>query len=179
VSVIRKFARPYARAIIDAAGSPQKANELRGELLRFEAALKTSSELHDLYANPGIDEQTKLNITSQLGVKMKLSELARKTLEVLVRFHRINDLSAILAALSAYVNEALGVAVAEVRSAKSLSPEEIQQLAETLSKKTGKKVELDVKTDPNLLGGFVARIGSEIWDASVSGKINKFRESLT
>jgi F-type H+-transporting ATPase subunit delta len=179
MSVVRKFARPYARAIVDAAGSAQKASEVRGELMRFETALNSSEELRELYANPGIDEATKLKITGQLAGRLKLSELARKTVDLLVRFHRINDISAILAALSAYVNEALGVAVAEVRSAKSLSAEEIQQLAETLSKKTGKKVELDIKTDPNLLGGFVARIGSEIWDASVAGKIHKFRESLT
>ena len=177
--MIRKFARPYARAIIDAAGSPQKANELRGELMRFESAMNSSSELRELYLNPGIDEQTKLKITSQLAGKMKMSEGAKKTLEVLVRFHRINDISAILSALQAYVNAALGVAVAEVRSAKSLNPDELQQLADTLSRKTGKRVELDVKTDPTLLGGFVARIGSEIWDASVAGKIHKFRESLT
>ena len=177
--MIRKFARPYANAIIDAAGTPQKANELRGELMRFQKALQTSPELHELFANPGIDEATKLKITAQLASRMKMSELARKTLEVLVRFHRINDIDSILAAVAAQVNKALGVAVAEVRSAKSLSPDELRQLAETLSKKTGKKVELDVKTDPNLLGGFVAQIGSEIWDASVAGKINKFRESLT
>ena len=176
--MIRRFARPYARAIIDAAGSPQKANEIRGELMRFEAALKSSEDLRELYANPGIDLETKLNITQRLASKAKLSELAAKTLEVLVRFYRINDLPAILSALQSYVNQALGVAVAEVRSAKSLSPEEIQQLAQTLSKKVGKQVELDIKTDPTLLGGFVARIGSEIWDASVIGKINKFRETL-
>lgn len=180
MSAIRKFARPYARAIVDAAGSPQKANEVRGDLIRFEAMLSTSEELRELYANPGVDEQTKLRVTKDLVSRMKLTnDLAKKTLEVLVRFYRINDLAAILAALSAYVNDALGVAVAEVRSAKSLSPDEIQQLAETLSKRTGKKVELDIKTDPTLLGGFVARIGSEIWDASVAGKIHKFRESLT
>lgn len=177
--MIRRFARPYARAIIDVAGSPQKANELRGELMRFESAMKTSAELRDLYANPGIDEATKLAITQRLAAKLKLSEFATKALEVLVRFHRINDISAILAALAAYVNQALGVAVAEVRSAKSLNAGEIQQLAEMLSKKVGKKVELDIRTDPSLLGGFVAKIGSEIWDASVAGKINKFRESLT
>ena len=109
---------------------------------------------------------------------MKASDLATRTLEVLVRHHRVNDIDAILAALQAYVNKALGVAVAEVRSAKALTPDEIEDLADTLSKKVGKKVELDIKTDPNLLGGFVVRIGSEIWDASVIGKINKFRESL-
>lgn len=177
--MIRKFARPYARAIIDAAGSPQKANEIRGELMRFETAMNSSAELRELYLNPGIDEATKLKITSQLASKMKMSDGAKKVLEVLVRFHRINDISAILSALQSYVNAALGVAVAEVRSARTLTPDELSQLADTLSKKTGKRVELDVKTDPNLLGGFVARIGSEIWDASVAGKIHKFRESLT
>lgn len=176
--MIRRFARPYARAIMDAAGSPQKASELRGELLRFADALRKSSELREFYANPGLDEAAKLEVTRQLGRKMKGSDLAIRTLEVLLRHHRINDLDAILEALATYVNAALGVAVAHVRSAKSLGPDEIEQLAETLSKKVGKKVELDIRTDPSLLGGFVVKIGSEIWDASVAGKINKFRESL-
>ena len=175
--MIRRFARPYARAIMDAAGSPQKASELRGELIQFANALRGSNELRDLYANP-VDEATKLTITAQLAKKMKASDLAAKTLEVLVRHHRINDIDAINDALQAYVNKALGVAIAEVRSAKSLTPDEIRDLADTLSKKVGKKVELDIRTDPKLLGGFVVKIGSEIWDASVIGKINKFRESL-
>jgi F-type H+-transporting ATPase subunit delta len=176
--MIRRFARPYAKAIMDAAGSAQRANEVRGELMRFEAAMRNSPELGEFYANPAVDESAKIAVTQRLAAKMKASELATKTLEVLVRFHRINDISAILSALAEYVNRELGVAVAEVRSAKHLSPQEIAQLADTLGKKVGKKVELDIKTDPELLGGFVARIGSEVWDASVIGKINKFRESL-
>ena len=176
--MIRRFARPYAHAMMDAAGSAPKANELRGELMRFASALRSSAELHDLYANPAVDEATKLKITADLTRKMKASELAAKTLDVLVRFHRINDIDAILEALKMFVNKELGVAVAEVRSAKNLAPDEIQQLADTLSKKVGKRVELDIKTDPKLLGGFVVQIGSEIWDASVIGKINKFRESI-
>jgi F-type H+-transporting ATPase subunit delta len=176
--MIRRFARPYARAIMDAAGSAQKANEIRGELMRFETAMRTSAELRDFYANPAVDESAKIAVTQRLAGKMKASDLAKKTLEVLVRFHRINDISAILAALAEYVNRELGVAVAEVTSAKHLSPDEIAQLADTLGKKVGKKVELDIRTDPELLGGFVARIGSEVWDASVIGKIQKFRDSL-
>jgi F-type H+-transporting ATPase subunit delta len=165
--------------MMDVAGSPAKANELRGELMRFADALRTAADLRDFYANPAIDEQAKIDVTKRLAAKMKASELAGRTLEVLVRHHRINDIDAIVSALATYVNKALGVAVAEVRSAKSLGPDEIRDLADTLSKKVGKKVELDIRTDPKLLGGFVVKIGSEIWDASVAGKINKFRESLT
>lgn len=176
--MIRRFARPYARAIMDAAGSPAKANELRGEMMSLAGALRRSQELRDFYANPAVELASKITVTQQLARKAKLSELATKVAEVLVRNHRINDLDAVLAALASYVNNALGVAVAEVRSAKSLGPDEIRELADTLSKRVGKKVELDIRTDPKLLGGFVVKIGSEIWDASVAGKINKFRESL-
>lgn len=177
--MIRRFARPYARALMDTAGTPAAANELRGELIRFAAALRTTAELRELYANPAIDQQAKLSVTQQLARKMHATDLAARVLEVLVRNNRINDIDAILEALAAYVNKALGVAVAEVRSAKNLNADEIQHLADTLSRRVGKKVELDIRTDSKLLGGFVVKIGSEIWDASVAGKINKFRESLS
>jgi F-type H+-transporting ATPase subunit delta len=176
--MIRRFARPWARAIMDAAGSPQKASQTRGDLLKFAAALETSPELAELYANPGVPEEAKLAITGKLARRLEMSELSTRTLDTLVRYHRINDIEAIIAALAAFVNAALGIAVAEVRSARTLSHEEIDQLAETLSKKVGKRVELDIRTEPALLGGFIVQIGSEIWDASVAGKINKFRASL-
>ena len=176
--MIRRFARPYAKAIMEVAGSPQQANVLRGELMRFEAALRESSELREVYANPGIAAEVKKSISERITKKLKFSDLATRTVDVLVRNNRINDLAAILAALTAYINDALGVAVAEVRTAKSLSPDEMAKLADVLGRKVGRKVELDVVTDPKLLGGFIARIGSEVYDASVIGKINKFRETL-
>src|SRR3954462_11056674 len=169
--MIRRFARPYAKAIMEVAGSAEKANALRGELMMFESAVRTSPELRDVYANPGISADVKKAISDRLVSKMKLSELAGRAVDVLVRFNRINDISAILSALASYVNDALGVAMAEVRSAKALSPDELMKLADVLGKKVGRKVELEDKTDPKLLGGFIARIGSEVYDASVIGKI--------
>ena len=47
-----------------------------------------------------------------------------------------------------------------------------------LERKVEAKVDRDVTVDPALIGGFVAKIGSEVYDASVAGKIDKFRESL-
>ena len=176
--MIRRFARPYARAIMDITGSPAAANTLRLELEQFEAQRRKSSELHDLYANPGIENDVKLKITEQIATRLGLSALAVKVLDVLIRNHRINGLAAINDALAQYVNQALNVAVADVRTAHALDDKEQNELRQTLEKKLGKKVELRLATDPTLLGGFVAQVGSEIWDASVAGKINKFRASL-
>jgi len=82
------------------------------------------------------------------------------------------------AAMAEMINDELNVAIADVRSAHKLSEQEMAQLRKTLEQKFGKRVEVRVTTDPALLGGFVAKVGSEIFDASVHGKITKFREQL-
>jgi F-type H+-transporting ATPase subunit delta len=176
--MIRRFARPYARAIMDVTGTPEKAAAILAELERFEEMRRSAPDLRELYANPGFDAPAKIAITAKIAGRSGLSELSQRVLDVLIRNHRINDLGSINAALSAYVNEAMGVMVAEVRSAHALSKEEVAELQKTLEKRVGKRVQARVTTDPSLLGGFVARLGSEIYDASVSGKIEKFRESL-
>ena len=177
--MIRRFARPYARAILDVAGSPQKANEVRHELERFEEARRGASDLSDLYANPGIEAEVKIAVTRKIADRLRLSELTNKVLEVLIRNHRINDAAAIAAAVAAYVNQELDIVVADVRTAHRLSEAETQELQRTLQKRFGRGVEIHLTVDPTLLGGFVAKVGSEIYDASVTGKIERFRESLT
>lgn len=176
--MIRRFARPYARAIMDIAQSPQKAAELRDEMMQFEQVRKSSSDLQEMYANPGIAHDAKIKVTETIAKRLGLSDLALRLLGVLIQNRRINDLSDIVAGLATMIRDATGVVAAEVRSASELTSKEETDLRAMLEKKVGGKVDLDVTVDPDLIGGFVAKIGSEVYDASVSGKIQKFRESL-
>ena len=176
--MIRRFARPYARAIMDVAQSPQKGAELRDQLTGFEQVRKSSKDLQDMYANPGIDFDSKNKVTAAIAQRLALSELAIRLLDVLIRNRRINDLGDIVAGLATMIREATGTVAAEVRSASPLSEKEESELRAMLERKVGAKVDIDVTIDPALIGGFVAKIGSEVFDASVSGKIDKFRESL-
>ena len=171
--MIRRFARPYAKAFMDVAGTPEKAQALLAELRTFETARKPSADLADLLANPGIPVDTKLRVTAEISKRLQLSALASKIVEVLVRNGRINQLGGILEAWREMINQMLGVAVAQVRAAHALSVEEQDRLRRTLEKKTGRRVELELATDPNLLGGFVATIGSSVYDASVLGQIHR------
>ncbi len=176
--MIRRFARPYAHAIMDVVQSPEKANAIRHELERFEQVRKAASDLQDLYANPGIEHATKLKVTTALAKRLGLSDMTVKILGVLIGNHRMNDLRSIVDALAEMVRQATNTVAAEVRSANPLSDEDRAELQRTLEKKAGHKVEMVLTTDPTLIGGFVAKIGSEVYDASVIGKIDKFRESL-
>jgi len=176
--MIRRFARPYARAIMEVVKPPDRAAALLEELKRFERTRVASPELRELYANPAFDANAKINVTRAVAARLGSSEMAVRVLEVLIRNHRINDLGAIGEALAELIRQATGTVAAAVRAAQQPTPAELDELRRTLEKKTGRKVEVDVTVDPTLLGGFVAQIGSEVYDASVSGKINKFRESL-
>jgi len=176
--MIRRFARPYARAIMDIAKTPEAAAGVRDDLAKFEQARRGANDLQELYANPGFDTETKLKITRTIAQRLGTGELSGRVLEVLIRNHRINDLGSIVEALAEMVRRATGTLAAEVRAAHPLTPKEQASLARTLEAKFGSKVEVTVTTDPALLGGFVAKVGSEVFDASVAGKINRFRESL-
>jgi F-type H+-transporting ATPase subunit delta len=176
--MIRRFARPYARAAMEVAKTPGNAAKLRDELTRFEQIRKSSTDLQLMYANPGIEHGAKNKVTAAIAKRLDLSELAIRLLDVLIQNRRINDLSDIVAGLATMIRDATGTVAADVRSASKLSSNEEGELRAMLEKKVGAKVDLDVTVDPALIGGFVARIGSEVYDASVSGKIEKFRESL-
>lgn len=177
--MIRRFARPYARAIMDVAQTPQAAAAVRDELTRFEQARAAARDLQDLYANPGFDADTKLKITRSIAERLGIGDLSSRVLEVLIRNHRINNLGSIVEALAEMIRDATGTLAAKVRAAHHLTPDEEAALARTLEQKFGRKVEVTITTDPTLLGGFVAKVGSEVFDASVAGKIHRFRESLT
>ena len=177
--MIRRFVRPYAKAMMELSGTPEAAKATHQKIAAFEAAASQSGELRQLFENPGVDVESKLKVVRQMASRLEIDPLGLRLLEVLVRHHRINDLGAVLEGWKEKINEGLGIAVAEVRTAHSIDAAERTRLSEALQARLGRQVELDVTTDPALLGGFVAKVESEVWDASVRGKLNKLRSSLS
>ena len=57
---------------------------------------------------------------------------------------------------------------ATVTTAVALPPDRVSALAEGLATATGRQVQLRVDVDPAILGGAVARIGSTVYDGSIT-----------
>jgi F-type H+-transporting ATPase subunit delta len=176
--MIRRFARPYARAILDVTQTPDRAKALRDELQSFENARAGSPDLAAMFANPGIESGAKLGIAATIAKRLGLSDLAGKVIEVLIANRRINDLGAIVDALSEMIRQETNTVLAVVTAAHPPTDAERDELQHALEGRFGRSVEVRVSVDPSLIGGFVARVGSEVYDASVAGKIEQFRSSL-
>jgi F-type H+-transporting ATPase subunit delta len=67
----------------------------------------------------------------------------------------------------------------EVISAAALDDGQLERLRAALARRTGSVVDLDVRVDPQLLGGVVARVGDHVFDGSLRTQLSQLRASLT
>lgn len=72
----------------------------------------------------------------------------------------------------------MGIADAQVNSARELNAGERKMLEAQLVGVTGKKIRAHYAEAPELLGGAVVRIGSTIYDGSVRGQLQRIKEQI-
>ena len=70
------------------------------------------------------------------------------------------------------------LAVAEVRSAVELTPDQQDRLKAALANATGKNVDLKVVVDPSVLGGLVATVGDTVIDGTVRTHLDQLKGRL-
>ena len=175
---MRRFARPYAEALLSAAGSTERAVEAREQLRGFSEAMEAEPRLRKVVANPAIPEEAKEKVLEALADELGLEPLARRFLHALLTRYKLDRLAEILEGVDERLNERLGIVVAEVESAQPLSEDEESRLREVLREKLGREVDLQITVNPDLLAGFVVKTGSELFDASVRGQLARLTERL-
>ena len=175
---MRSFARPYARAALAVAGSTEAGVALRDELAAFASSLRDSRELSAAFINPAVPLDVKARVLDQVVERMGLGALTRRLLHALATRHRLGRLDEVVDALTERLNQRLGVAVAEVTTAEELGDEERRELQRVLEGRTGKKLEMRLAVEPALLAGFVARVGSQRFDGSLRGQLERLGKEL-
>jgi F-type H+-transporting ATPase subunit delta len=173
-----RFARPYAKALLATAASDEAAKEVRRQLRHFAEAVTQVPQLTKMASSPAIPIEVKEEVLTEICGMFELERLAKSFLTLLMKNYRLIHLEAILESLDQILNRRLGVVTAEVTSAQPLDDDRRARLEAVLRKVLQQDVELTLRTDPKLLGGFVARIGSYRYDASVDGQLNRLAASL-
>ena len=174
-----RIANRYARALADVVGGTSDYGRALAELEAFSTVYAESAELRSLFEAPGVAFVSKLRvldvIVHRLGTPLAVSNFLR----VLVRNYRMNHFAEIYQAFRRIANERLGIVAVKIFSASELAPNEREQLAARFRDLTGKQVEFEFHLDPALVGGVRAQVGSTVYDGSVRGALDRFREQLT
>ncbi|MBI2683371.1 MAG: ATP synthase F1 subunit delta [Acidobacteriales bacterium] len=174
-AVTARYARAFADAIF---GLKLDAVQAQTDVARMAAIVASSPELRSLMDNPAVPIAQKLNLIDALVAQAGVSKQVRNFIAILVDKHRLRLLPEVAAQLKAEINQRLGVAEAEVASARELGAEERGLLEAKLKQVTNKIIQAQYARDPGILGGATVRIGSTIFDGSVRGQLRKLREKL-
>jgi F-type H+-transporting ATPase subunit delta len=170
----------YARALADVVEERKlDVAAVRGQLDTFVQLLGESPALRNVWENPSVPAEQKRNLLDALVQRAAAFRETRNFLAVLIDRRRIAALAEIARQFQAEMNQRLGIAEAEITSARPLPDEEKRFLEAQLASLTGKKILARYKQDATLLGGAVARVGSTIYDGSLKGQLRKIKETLS
>lgn len=176
---LRTSANRYAKALFDVA-LQEKADlpQIDRDLQAVVAMIAGSPDLAAASNRGSVTDEKRTSLMDAVSKAMNLTTPVSKLLVLLARSRKLNLLPDLAEAYRERLLAHQNIVRAEVTSAAPLSPEKTQALAESLSKVTGKKVELSTKVDRDLLGGLVAKIGSTVYDGSVKTQLQRLRQEL-
>jgi F-type H+-transporting ATPase subunit delta len=169
----------YANALADIALAQGAGDAAAKQLSQFGEACAQSAELRTFLASPAVDAEAKRAVIEKIAARMGVSKIIRNFLFVIADHRRTQQIPEIVATFQQVVRQRQGVAEAEISSAVELSAGQKKELAATLVRLTGKKIEPKYTLDPALLGGAVVRIGDTIYDGSLRSRLNEMRTSLS
>jgi len=102
-----------------------------------------------------------------------------KLLQLLADRDRLVILPELAVAYRTRLMEHAKVVRAEVTTAMALPADRVAALQQGLAAATGREVQLESRVDPSIIGGAITRVGSTVYDGSVTRQLERMKEALT
>jgi F-type H+-transporting ATPase subunit delta len=168
----------YARAVLDVVAEPGSGIDPQTalqQLRQVAGMIAESDDLRNALLSPAVAPSRKRAVVAKL---MNVHVKIRNFVYVVIDHRRVHEIPSIVEAFEVLLDEHLGFIRADVASATPLSDSQKHTLEAELSRMAGKKAKPGFHTDPALVGGVVARMGSKVYDGSVRGQLERLRAEL-
>jgi F-type H+-transporting ATPase subunit delta len=173
----RAVARRYAVALFGAARKAGAAEEILADLAAVEELEKLHPSLRQFLESPDVLTEHKA-ATLAAAFQGRVHELVARLLDLMLRKKRIQHFPFVHDEYRGLVEEELGIARARVTTAVPLDSMLAGELVMRLERLTQKRVRLETRVDPSILGGVVTVVGGKILDGSLRHGLADLRERL-
>lgn len=177
-SLSSEIAEPYAQALMSLAQSNNLSERFGEDLRGLLSLLENSLELRQCLTSPVIGEDKKKAILQEV-IGRDAHPSLKNFLMLLVDKRRLVFLEAICQQYLDLLRKSTNTVLAEVTSATELNEDQRNAVAQRVKTLTGAQaVELKASVNPDLIGGVVIKVGSQIFDASLRGQLRRISLSL-
>lgn len=173
-----KIGLRYAQALLDVSESAKATDKVAKDMAELGAAIAGQADLRDFINNPLLGAAQQDHIVQDIAKKAKLSAITLNFLRTLVSNGRLSVLPSAITAFHEEAQRRGGTTTVDVASAYPLTDTQQADLAKALATVAGGKVALKVTVDKTLLGGLTIRVGSNVIDDSVAGRLQRLRQTL-
>ena len=173
---MEELAAVYSRSLFEVAREDGLLDVVREQLAQLADAIAGNRELQTFLFSPYFSTQEK-----EQGLERAIAgaePILMNFLRLLIENHRM---PVIFRARREYdrmwedVNRLLPV---EITSAVDLDDKVVRSVADKIGERTGRRVELTTRVEPDILGGIVVRVGNSILDASIRNRLEQLRKQV-
>jgi F-type H+-transporting ATPase subunit delta len=175
----RTAATRYARALIEVAQKERvDLSQIETELAGFATLVSSHPTLERALLNPAVPAPRKRAAVAELTSRAALLPVLAKLLVLLAERDRLVLLPDLLSAYRDRIQAIQNVVRAEITTATPLAEDRARQIETSLAKATGRTVQLSTRVDASIVGGIVTRIGSTVYDGSVTNHLRRMKQRL-
>ena len=174
---MEEIGQVYSRALFEAAKDGGVLDEIQEQLGAWTEALGENKNLQTFFFSPRFTSAEKKDAIRRIITGA--DERFLNFLELLAERHRLPATFRIRRAFDELWREEHKMLPVEVTSAVELDEALVRSIGERIEERTGRRIELTSRVDPNIIGGLVLRVGNKVLDASVQGRLERLRRQIT
>uniref|UniRef100_A0A803LBZ3 Uncharacterized protein n=1 Tax=Chenopodium quinoa TaxID=63459 RepID=A0A803LBZ3_CHEQI len=170
----------YASALYLSAAKANDLDKVESELFDLIEASKKSPRFSQFTKDISVSSDVRIKAMSDICAQAKFSDITRNFLVIMAEYGRLKHIESIAKRFSELTMAHRGELKAIVTTVIPLPPAEEKELKETLQELLGqgKKVQLEQKIDPSILGGLVVEFGQKVFDMSIRTRAKQMERFL-
>ena len=167
----------YAKALLEFSTEAGKADAVNNDMKQIATSISGSQELKDFLINPIIKIEIKKSSLEAIFPNIQTETV--KLFQLLHDNKRFEILHEIAVQYNTIFDEKNGIQLAHVTTASALTPELEKLVLAKIATFSSKKITIENIINPEIIGGFILRIGDMQYNASVANKLQELQREFS
>jgi F-type H+-transporting ATPase subunit delta len=168
----------YARALLELALEEKKVDQFGADLDTFNRLLAQDNGLLGALSHPGFTPTERAEVLDRVLAQLGLDAHVGNFFRIVLQKGRFALVPHVVRSYQEQADEVAGRLRARITSAVPIGPVTSGEIRSSLEQATGRKVVLDMKVDPSIIGGIVAQVGGQVIDGSLRSRLQNVRQQL-
>jgi len=173
-----KVANRYSEALFEVGLENKNLEKLLQDLEILTELFTENKEFKIVMETSAVSRDEKKAIVEDLAKKFNFDPMSVNFFKLLIDKNKIKFIATISEVFRKKYRDYIGIADYEVISAVKLDSKFLKEIRNKLEGKTGKKIELSQKVDPEIIGGLIIKTEGLIYDGSLKSQLLKIKEKI-